>query len=117
MVGHGIIREHEQCGVVFDLLYVRYDVRPFSGSDTEGLACRDVGHCPHATVSLSRSAGYFFMFVKVSMDCEWVFEHTCDSLDVFGSAGFPNAKIDCLLSCWLFHVVSMFVADVDNVSC
>ena len=50
------------------------------------------------------------------MDSKGILDNTSDALVDFYTIRSPCSKIDCLLSSRLFHVYSMFVADVDNVS-
>ena len=56
------------------------------------------------------------MLVGRAMNSKGILDNSSDALVDFYTTGSPCSKIDCVLSSWLFHVVSMFVADVDNVS-
>ena len=57
------------------------------------------------------------MLVGRAMNSKGILDNSSDALVDFYTTGSPCSKIDCVLSSWLFHVVSMFLGDVSNVSC
>ena len=102
--------------MVFDSCNVLDDVVPISRSNPKGLARWNVSDVPHGRVSLSCSTLDLFMLVSGAMDCKGILDNPSDAFMYLNATGSPCPKIDGVLSSWLFHVFSMFVADVDSVS-